>query len=148
MVSRRQFTFGSTLSAVLQAQSSARPLVALSVAVTDASGRYIRGLTAADFSIEEDRIRQTLHAFAQPGSAPLHVDRDGATQPLADAEAIAAMTRSLDDMLSSSDRENSYVLAYHPDPSNLNKGYRAFRVTVSQPNLRIRTKPGYRPVRN
>lgn len=40
-------------------------MVPLTVTVTDASGRYVSGLTAADFAIFEDNVPQAISFFAQ-----------------------------------------------------------------------------------
>jgi VWFA-related protein len=66
---------GPAASAAQQFRSGV-DLVRLPVVVTDRDGLLVRGLTAADFEVYEDGVRQTITAFAEgaPGDGvPLHL---------------------------------------------------------------------------
>src|SRR5687768_3722451 len=48
-------------------------LVNIVATVTDGRGRYVPGLTAADFIVEEDGVRQKIAHFSQDQNIPVSV---------------------------------------------------------------------------
>jgi VWFA-related protein len=60
----------ATIAALLQAppQSRTQKLV---LNVTDMSGRFIQGLVAADFTVEEDGVQQPITSFVQDSDTPI-----------------------------------------------------------------------------
>src|SRR5262249_16000574 len=102
----------------------------------------------------EDGIPQRIFAFAESTNPPLLVNDDGTTRSLADTRAAAeARVPGLDldaDQSFRDDPENSYTLAYYPDPSNHNEGFRKINIEIV-PDVdrkwRVRSRAGYRPLR-
>jgi len=75
----------SVIAASARVQFSGRiSLVEVYATVTDGYGQPLRGLTADDFEVEEDGVRQTISAFA-PGDVPLAlavgIDRSFSIKP-------------------------------------------------------------------
>jgi hypothetical protein len=67
------------------------------------------------------------------------VNDDRTTTPLADLKEFESMRE---------DRENSYAIAYRPDPSNRNEGFRKIKVEILPDEVRswrVRHRVGYRP---
>jgi tight adherence protein C len=79
--------------AVTQVDVDAFPLVSIVASVTDAQGRAVRGLTAADLTVSEDGVLQDasidLASRTSPLALALVLDTSGsmAGRPLADAKA-------------------------------------------------------------
>jgi Ca-activated chloride channel family protein len=48
-------------------------LVAVPVSVTDAQGNPVRNLTAEDFQIEEEGVKQTVQSLGEPGKTPIEL---------------------------------------------------------------------------
>ena len=146
MISRRDIfrvSIGLTLAGRLRGQGVVSP-VALEVAVVRRT-RYIRGLRPIDFRVLEDGIPQRIAVFAEGPDAPVVVNEDGSTRPLLSGELgddqqwISSVRE---------DPENSYLLAYYPNPSNRNEGFREIRIEIipdTARQWRVRHRPGYRP---
>lgn len=159
MFSRRDLfgiAAGLTSACGLSAQVAQQPvrprkfeMVVLNVAVTDRTTRYINGLKPSDFRVLEDGILQKIHVFAEGANPPLLVNDDGATRPLVDAKAIAESGINLNAFQSVRVlQDSSYTIAYYPDSSNTNKGFRKINIEIVpdvNKNWRVRSMPGYRP---
>src|SRR5438132_7934873 len=69
-------------------------LVSVQVSVTDRHGRFVPGLTAQDFKIEEDGRRQEIRNFARENELPLTlallVDTSPSVRPVFDEEKMTA----------------------------------------------------------
>lgn len=48
-------------------------LVAVPVSVTDAQGNPVRNLTAEDFQLEEEGVKQTVQSLGEPGKTPIEL---------------------------------------------------------------------------
>ena len=151
LMCRRDFfglTAGLTAASVL-AQDASRPAIVLRVAVTDRQGRYINGLKPSDFRVFEDDILQTISNFDK---SPQVMNEDRATKPLADGKPAGESGKPGSDKETfesiREDLVNSYIITYHPDPSNHNAGFRKIKVEIVADigrSWRVRHRPGYRP---
>src|SRR5229473_7910405 len=70
-------------------------LVNVQVSVTDRHGRFVPGLTAQDFKVEEDGRRQEIRNFARENELPLTlallVDTSPSVRPVFDEEKLTAV---------------------------------------------------------
>src|SRR5215470_9900992 len=90
--------FGITASAVTQDQDTLKvsvELVNVPFSVTDRHGRFVSGLTAKDFSVEEDGRRQLIRNFARENELPLTIamliDTSPSVRPVFEEEKITAI---------------------------------------------------------
>lgn len=89
-------------------------LVSVPVVVGDRNGRYVPGLTAGDFTVLQDGVRQTVEFFApveEPLTIALLIDTSQSTQPVLDD--IKDSARSLIRLLSPQDR--AMIVAFDYD---------------------------------
>ena len=89
--------FGITASAVSQDQDTLKvsvDLVNVPFSVTDRHGRFVSGLTAKDFTVEEDARRQEIRNFARENELPLTiamlVDTSPSVRPVFEEEKTTA----------------------------------------------------------
>jgi len=89
--------FGITASAVSQDQDTLKvsvDLVNVPFSVTDRHGRFVSGLTAKDFTVEEDGRRQQIRNFARENELPLTiamlVDTSPSVRPVFEEEKTTA----------------------------------------------------------
>jgi VWFA-related protein len=89
--------FGITAGAVSQDQDTLKvsvDLVNVPFTVTDRHGRFVSGLTAKDFSVEEDGRRQEIRNFARENELPLTlamlIDTSPSVRPVFDEEKATA----------------------------------------------------------
>ena len=89
--------FGITASAVSQDQDTLKvsvDLVNVPFSVTDRRGRFVSGLTAKDFTVEEDARRQEIRNFARENELPLTiamlVDTSPSVRPVFEEEKTTA----------------------------------------------------------
>ena len=89
--------FGMTASAVSQDQDTLKvsvDLVNVPFSVTDRHGRFVSGLTAKDFTVEEDGRRQQIRNFARENELPLTiamlVDTSPSVRPVFEEEKTTA----------------------------------------------------------
>ena len=89
--------FGITASAVTQDQDTLKvsvDLVNVPFSVTDRRGRFVSGLTAKDFTVEEDGRRQQIRNFARENELPLTiamlVDTSPSVRPVFEEEKTTA----------------------------------------------------------
>src|SRR5215475_4697907 len=90
--------FGITASAVTQDQDTLKvsvDLVNVPFSVTDRHGRFVSGLTAKDFTVEEDGRRQQIRNFARENELPLTiamlVDTSPSVRPVFEEEKTTAI---------------------------------------------------------
>lgn len=92
-------------------------LVVVPVSVTDARGEPVRGLTVADFGIEERGRKQVISAIGDPDDVPLELavllDVSGSVRDRFDFERDAA-TRFLRQVLRSQDRATLFFIDATP----------------------------------
>src|SRR5262245_30266807 len=88
---------GITASPVLQDQDTLKvsvDLVNVPFTVTDRHGRFVSGLTAKDFTVEEDGRRQEIRNFARENELPLTIamliDTSPSVRPVFDEEKQTA----------------------------------------------------------
>jgi|KBSMisStaDraftv2_1062788.scaffolds.fasta_scaffold1187194_1 hypothetical protein len=145
MISRRTL-FGITAglgSACWLCGQSKVAIIALNVIVSDRMGRYIKGLTPSDFRVMEDGIVQEVFSFTAGNGAPMEVTTDGSMRPLTDPTVIAE-TRKAQPERTIEESDNTYTLAYYPDPVNRNEGFRKISVMLPGKDwLRVRSRAGY-----
>src|SRR5215813_3035999 len=89
--------FGITASAVSQDQDTLKvsvDLVNVPFTVTDRHGRFVSGLTAKDFAVEEDGRRQEIRNFSRENELPLTmallIDTSPSVRPVFDEEKVTA----------------------------------------------------------
>lgn len=158
MIDRRDFLRGLTLSTWLHAQDADGPifragvnLVVLTLTVTDRYARYINGLKPGDLRVLEDGVQRRLAIFSESGKPPLLIHDDGTTSLLTEDNASGqggGPRLGLKQFEAiRGDQENSYTIAYRPDPSDRNNSFRKISIEiVSDPakNWRVRHRAGYR----
>ena len=88
---------GITASAVTQEQDTLKvsvELVNVPFSVTDRHGRFVSGLTAKDFTVEEDGRRQQIRNFARENELPLTlamlIDTSPSVRPVFEEEKATA----------------------------------------------------------
>jgi hypothetical protein len=160
-VSRRELLAGpacliaaSSLHAERAIYHSQLNVVVLLVTVSDAHGRYIRGLRPSDFRVFENGVPQRISVFAEHGKSPFSIRNDGPARLLADEEPTSdagvpqldlgqfnALRRDLEDS------EESYTIAYHPSQPNSPGTFLKFAVQIVNDDaklLRTKHQVGYR----
>jgi VWFA-related protein len=135
--------------APLQGQQSAPPaftagveVVNVTATVLDANGRFVPGLTAADFLVYEDGVRQEVSQFSAdrvPVSLGIALDTSGSMMGEKIEAARAALNRFLFDLLGDDDEIFLYQFS---DAPRLLAGWTTNRQALGRELGRIQTHGG------